>query len=223
MLLNISADVNDLGGHDVHPIYLAAAFCPPALVQKFIEKGADVNLAIADDKKPIYAAARRDIGGLAVVKILLEAGALLPEDDGEEFIASTALKFFEERSDASGPSEGAFVSLRSVEQVLSQGPGAVVKLLLQQFPRAKAVSKEYGLLLQMAALEVDRQCVDLLLQRGVNINIMGYYYGTALQAAAYKGNLNVVERLLSAGADPNLLGGRYDTAFRATVAGGMRK
>lgn len=96
----------------------------------------------------------------------------------------------------------------------------MVKLLLEQFPHARAVSREYGLLLQMAALEDDCQCVNLLLQRGVNINAAGYYYGTDLQAAAYKGNLNIVQQLLSAGADPNLLGGRYDTALRAAVAGG---
>lgn len=75
-LLNSSANVNGLGGHDAHPIYLAAAFCPPALVQKFIEKRAAVNLAVADDKKPIYAAARREIDGLAVIELLLVQSSL---------------------------------------------------------------------------------------------------------------------------------------------------
>ncbi len=68
--------------------------------------------------------------------------------------------------------------------MLEGGPEAVVKLLMPRLPREKADKKQYELLLQMAIVAEDYECVKLLLQRKVDVNAAGYYYGSALQAAA---------------------------------------
>ncbi|ODM14818.1 hypothetical protein SI65_09812 [Aspergillus cristatus] len=169
-LLNSSANVNGLGGHDAHPIYLAAAFCPPALVQKFIEKRAAVNLAVADDKKPIYAAARREIDGLAVIELLLVQSSLKTRTAKNSSLAQLS---------------------SSSKRDLIQGPGAVVKLLLEQFPHARAA----------AAYKGNLNIVQQLLSAGADPNLLGGRYDTALRAAVAGGNAEIVDVLIHFAAD----------------------
>lgn len=108
----------------------------------------------------------------------------------------------------------------SITDVLSTGPGAVVKILLANLPEKEADYSRYGVLVQMACMAGDQDCIELLLQRGVDVNGCGNYYGTALQAASRVGNIEIVEQLLNYGADVNILEGVHDTALRAAVLGG---
>ncbi|KAL8777527.1 MAG: hypothetical protein Q9194_002505 [Teloschistes cf. exilis] len=105
----------------------------------------------------------------------------------------------------------------------------------------------YKLLLQMACVVGDQDCVELLLRRGINLGSTGCYsggtalqatpfdgylivddpliddgccYGTALQAASRVGNLEMVEKYLNAGADIDVVSGAHGTALRAAVLGG---
>ncbi len=116
-------------------------------------------------------------------------------------------------------SSGSFIPSSSIKDVLEGGSGAVVKLLMPRLPREKADKTQYGLLLQMAIVVEDYECVKLLLQRQVDVNAAGYYYGSALQAAARVGSVEFVQLLLGVGANINLLQGEHRTALRAAVLG----
>lgn len=107
-----------------------------------------------------------------------------------------------------------------LRDILTDGPGGGVKVLLGKMPREPAKDKRYGLLLHMAAASGDVEFVKLLIQRGVNLDATGYYYGSALQAAARIGHLELAEVLLNASTNVNLIGGRHETAARAAVTGG---
>ena len=64
-----------------------------------------------------------------------------------------------------------------MDDVLSDGPGAVVRMLLPCFPMEKVDTERCGLLEMMAAVVRDHECVELLLQRQVDVNTVSYYYG----------------------------------------------
>ncbi|KAL1969143.1 hypothetical protein VTN77DRAFT_397 [Rasamsonia byssochlamydoides] len=147
--------------------------------------------------------------------MLLDAGAVFPAGNAGDLISETALRFFK-----GGTSHGRFLTSKSIRDVLDDGPGAVVKILLSHLPDAKAFDEGYGMLLQMAAIAGDREYIELLLERQVDVNASGQYYGSALQAAARIGNVDIVQLLLDAGADVNLLGGAHSTALRAACLGG---
>ena len=76
--------------------------------------------------------------------------------------------------------------------MLDNGPEAVLKHLLSYLPEEQADDQGYGLLLQMATMAGDYECVELLIPRRVDLDAGGYYYGTALQAAAHVVNVHIV-------------------------------
>ena len=114
---------------------------------------------------------------------------------------------------------GTYNNSTSLADVLSTGPGAVVKFLLANLPEQKADESGYGLIAQMACVAGDLACVELLLQRGMDVNCSVSYYGTVLQAASRVGNIEIVECLFKAGANINILQGVHGTALRAAVLG----
>ena len=223
LLLEKGADVNALAGHPTYPLHTAAAHCSEKVVQSIIDRGADVNAFTTENRTALQAAAGRELAAAAITRKLFQAGAILPVNKiGKNPILNQALAFFggsitRSRYEGNG---GRFKLLGSSKEVLEDGPGAVVKILLTYLPEEKADDERYGLLLQMAAVAEDRDCVKLLLQRCVDVNAVGYYYGSALQAAARMGNIDIVQILLDAGADVNLLQGAHGTALRAAVMGG---
>lgn len=94
--------------------------------------------------------------------------------------------------------------------MINEGPGAVVKLLLETletFPCLLLQGMAGGLILHMAAYAGDLSFTRLFLERGASVNAVGWYYGIALQAASRHGKLDVVEYLLRTGADENTLQG----------------
>lgn len=156
------------------------------------------------------------------MRLLFQSGAVIPKSDaGRNPVLNSALTFFGgggPRTCYSGQN-GRFLHSNSLNDVLEDGPGAVVKMLLPRLPMEQADKKQYGLLMQMAIVVGDYECVDLLLQRQVDVNAPGYYYGSALQAAARVGSVESVQLLLGVGADINLLQGEHSTALRAAVLG----
>lgn len=220
-LLAKGADPNAADEYERYPLNMAAAYCTVEIVQDLISSGAHAKAATKEHGTALQAAARREIGGLPIIKALLEANAPVSSiDPGKAAALNEALSFFGTSDRIPHEHDSKFMISESITDVLSTGPGAVVKILLANLPEEKADDSHYGLLVQMACMAGDQDCVELLLQRGMNVNSSGNYYGTALQAASRVGNIKIVERLLNAGADVNILDGIHGTALRAAAIGG---
>jgi ankyrin repeat protein len=222
LLLTKRANTNELAGHGRYPLHMAASHCSAEIVQLLIAAGADVNASTQQHGTALQAAACREVGAVPVIKVLLEAGAAISQnDDGIKAALNEALSFFGDggRFHRKG-GDGQFQISNSLTDLLINGPGAAVKILLDCLPEERANDSRYSLLFQMACMAGDRQCVELLLQRRIDVNRSGYYYGTGLQAASRVGNMDIIESLLNAGADVNILQGAHGTALRAAVLGG---
>ncbi|KAI4091130.1 MAG: hypothetical protein L6R37_007786 [Teloschistes peruensis] len=199
-------------------------------------------LGVAQYSKALEAAASRfEQNGLPIIEAILET--LRPVPSTESCVATAlikALTFFDDPC-------GKFQYSTSITEVMSTGPGAVVKALLAHLTKEKAGDTRCKLLLQMACMVGDQDCVELLLRRGINLDSTGCYsggtalqattfdgylivddpliddgcyYGAALQAASRVSNLEMVEKFLNAGADIDVASGAHGTALRAAVLGG---
>ena len=149
----------------------------------------------------------------------------MPEDElGQSPVLSAVLRRERYQPSTSNPLAH---TTYSVSDVLNDGTGAVVKMLLPHLPLERADDERYDLLFQMAIISDDLECIQLLLHRGIDINAKeprkDYYYGTPLQCAARIGNADLVQQLINLGADVNLLAGAHDTALRAAVMGSHGK
>ena len=225
ILLAKGANPNRVGGYERYPLNIAAEYCTIEIVQDFISSGAHAEAATEKHGTALQAAAGREVGGLPIFNAILEANApASPVDPGKVAALNQALSFFEtsgkDKKFSFFETSGKFKDSTSITDVLSTGPGAIVKFLLVNMPEEKADDSRYGLLAQMACMAGDHECVELLLQRGLDVNASGNYYGTALQAASRVGNIEIVERLLKSGANVNTLDGAHGTALRAAALGG---
>lgn len=221
ILLAKGADPNGVAEYERYPLNMAAAYCTVEIVQALILSGAHAEAATEKHGTALQAAARREIGGLPIIKALLEANTLVSSiDPGKTAALTEALSFFGTSGSSRPRGNGRFENSTSIANVLSTGPGAAVKILLAHLPEEKADDSRYGLLVQMACVAGDQECVELLLQRGMDVNGSGNYYGTALQAASRVGTIEIVECLLNSGADVNILQGVHGTALRAAALGG---
>ena len=205
----------------------AVKYCSATIVQAKIDKNPSLMDSPFDRKMAFRIAASREIGAAAVIKVLLHAGSYPTEsesthNDNEpdfKLILDQALDFFRK----SPYGENWQQQSRPIHDVLQDGPGAVIKLILKLSPTITVEDMRYSYLLQMSVAINDRECTDLLLQRGIDVNAQGRYYGTALQCAARFGNSELVQRLLDLNARVNTLSGRYGTALRAAIWGGHEK
>ena len=221
ILLAKGADPNGADKYERYPLNIAAAYCNVEIVQELISSGAHAEAVTKEHGTALQAAACREVGGLPIIKAILEANAPVSSiDPGKAAALNRALSFFEPSDWSRHENDGEFRTSTTITDVLSTGPGAVVKILLANLPEEKADDSRYGLLGQMACMAGDQECVELLLQRGMDVNGSGNYYGTALQAASRVGNIEIVERLLNSGADVNILQGVHGTALRAAALGG---
>ena len=227
-LLKSGANVNEFSGNVTYPLYTATKYCSEEVVRLFIEKGAILDKIAPNGHTIIETAARRERGSASILRLLLRAGIVVPQcTAGINPILNLVLHHF----GGSIPwtrgfdqyyfsQDGSFLQSNNIKEVLESGPGAAVQFLLRHLPTEKADDERYGLLLQMAIMARDRECIVLLIERQINVNAVGFYYGNALQAAARIGDLGLIQLLLSAGADVNVLCGKHDTAIRAAVLGG---
>ncbi|KAK3346555.1 ankyrin repeat-containing domain protein [Lasiosphaeria hispida] len=103
------------------------------------------------------------------------------------------------------------------------GYGSLVKSLLGDGADIDAQGGLYGMALQAAAGEGNKEIVAMLLDKGADVNAPGGPYGTALQAAAGEGNEEIVAVLLDKGADVNAQGGLYGTAIQAAAGKGNKE
>jgi ankyrin repeat protein len=196
----------------------AARCLPVKLLELMTLKGASGS-AMVDDRCALSFAASRELHTTSAVNALLGSSTTckLEESSHLQRPLRAALAMFATTDSDWGSGSALFPQSKSLAEVFTSGPGAVVQSFLSQMPHEQASGKEYALLLEMAAAADQLELVQLLIDHNVDVNAEGRYYGTALQAASRYGNIRVVEALLRAGADPNILEGQYGTALRAAV------
>ena len=168
--LNLKMD-----GKSASPIYYMSYLGANGIVQRLIDKGADVNARGGICGTSLRAASRE--GHEAVVRILLEKGANVNAKVG---IFGTAL------GDA-----------------CICGHEKVVRLLLEKGADIDAIGDEgFGTVLQTASFYGHEAVMRLLLENGANVNAPGgWNFSAALQNALSKGDEAVVRLLSENGAD----------------------
>ena len=214
-LVRGGANMNEPALDGNTPLHFAIAELSADVVNTMIQHGADVNVISPDGRSSLLAAASRPRKSKQVISLLIDAGAVIQTSQNagpHPLLAKILDEFF-------GEEQSIWLTHTPLREILTDGPGGGVKVLLEKIPRELAKDKRYGLLLHMAVASGDVEFVNLLIQREVNPDATGYYYGSALQAAARIGHLELAEMLLNAGTNVNLIGGRHETAARAAVTG----
>lgn len=147
------------------------------VVRAMISAGADIHASSPRTGTPLQCAASREIDALAIMKILIEAGAKYNVTRGENGTScqelEAAVKFFD--LDLSKSPHGRFIESTSIIQVLSEGPGAVINLILHSIPDLRAGDAKFRLLMQMAAAGGDTEYVRLLIERGADFQFSGQF------------------------------------------------
>lgn len=228
VLLRNGADVDIIDKHGRRPLYYAALLSSAATVRAFLDRGASLMPSQSPEKSLLELAAWREVDSFPVFQVLIEAGAVITVTRSAEGTSSTildaALDVFA-HTNTHGSSRktnkaGYFIESESIHQVLTTGPGAVVRWLLRNQPELQATAEGFSLLLQMASADGDAEFVQLLIERSVNVGVDAHYFGTALNAAAAFGHLLCVKLLVEAGADINLKSKvSGDTPLRSAVEG----
>jgi ankyrin repeat protein len=214
LLLRKGAKANIVDKYGRNALHYAALHCPVPTVQAILESGKTMNLLDKDKRTPMFYAAWREIDSLTILKALMKAEAQVPDPSAPHtplpVTLDAALSVFRE----------GFIESESVHQVLTTGPGAVVRYLLRSQLDLQATADGFTLLLQMASADGDIDLVQLLIERNVDFKAVAHYYGSALRAAAQFGHLDCVKLLVEAGSDVDSTEGKLGwTPLRSAVHG----
>jgi ankyrin repeat protein len=207
---------------------LASAGGHDQIVQRLLEKGADVNAQGGYYGNALQAASVK--GHDQIVQLLLEKGADVNAQGDRGGYYGNALQ----AASAGGHDQvvqrllekGADVNAQcgyhgnALQAASAGGHDQVVQRLLENGADVNAQSGYYGNALQAASARDHDQIVQRLLENGADVNARGGYYGNALQAASAEGHDQVVQRLLEKGANVNAQGGYHGNALQAASAKG---
>jgi ankyrin repeat protein len=203
--------------HGRSPLHYAVSHATLATCQELLDRGAPIvsESSTGNDESLLHRAAGRETDPFPVIQALIEAGAEVNSNNTTEGdsspILNAALEFF-------ALFAGLFVGSESVHEVLTTGPGAVIRWVLRSRPTLQATAKGFTLLLQMAAADGDEDFVRLLIERNVDLKCEDHYFGSALHAAARFNHLKCAKLLVDAGADVMLVAGRLKCSpLRAAV------
>jgi ankyrin repeat protein len=214
LLLRKNANVNVVDRHGRSALHFAALLCPVETVHMMLSNGAAIDVSDKDHKTPLMYAAERERDSFTVLEVLATAEDQVTKPSApptsSTLLLNAALSVFRE----------AFIESESVHEVLTTGPGAVIRHLLQSQLDLQATSNGFTLLLQMASADGDIEFVQLLIHRNVDFKAIAHYYGTALHAASRFGHMSCVKLLLEAGTEIALKAGKFNwTPLRAAVQG----
>lgn len=162
--------------HVCDPLYYMSLIGLVDIVQKLLDRGADVNVRGGYYDTPLNAASFK--GHLEVVRVLLKHGA----DPNAR------------RTGERGEGDNA------LQAASLEGHAEVVRLLLRNGADVNAESVKFGRPLQTAVGGGQEDIVGLLREHGANVNAVGADSGTALQAAIWRGHGKVAQMLRDAGA-----------------------
>jgi len=207
----------------------AVAGAPEEIVQMLIAQGASVKQPSEGRSKvfAIHVALRR--GDPGIVKLLLDAGADVHEQDWAGF---TALHYaaaggnaevvgwmLERKADVHAiagnfgrpPALTGAVEVAKLQSVILHQAGFMMRIYLvqgrgmlkQRRPRRGAVALPGETALHIAAFKGHEQVVEVLLARKAALDLGDEWYMTPLAMAAAGGHTTIVARLLAAGADVN--------------------
>lgn len=164
------------------------------------------------------------IGNLRLIRLLLEAGAIVDPkkvtryqgrtpiqaaaESGHEEVVLLLLDLGANINAPASPSSG----VTALQSACFQGHTSLARLLIDRGTDVNSPpGKSNGYTaLQGACLGGEEDVVRLLLDKGADVNAPGSPYngGTALHAAVSRGNMRLVNILLSADADPNSQAGQ---------------
>lgn len=249
MLLAAGADPNEekVNPHRTILMQAAGAFSlqPDAnlpkrttIVRMLIEVGADVNAITPDGRTPLSASEGDD----ALVRLLLEAGAVIPSHrPGQEPLLVAVmgwgrlrpsqeegiLRLIAAGADIHSPDKYGITPLK---QACNVGSRRIVAALLEAGARRVGVTGDPDTRpspwdeslpeLHLAARDGDPSIVRLLLRDGADVAEVDRTGRTPLYWAAHFGRDAAVRVLLDAGADPNAPSGRGLSPLRMAAFGG---
>lgn len=151
LLLDHGADIWSLGGFSKTPLKRAIEHCSIEVVRWMLERVHDASDVLAQEL--LHAAASREISAASIVREISQHGTVFQLETADcSQLLTTALGFFDtlKQHDYS-PEIGRFVHSDTLDDVLDDGPGAVIRMLLPLCPNECMNDARYGLLLQMAA------------------------------------------------------------------------
>lgn len=172
------------------PLYYAAVFGLPKIVESLLDEGADPMIADDQVNNPLSASAAE--GHSDVVEILLNRCC---EGEPKEKL-------------------GRYLYLAA-----SKGHAEVTASLLVWGVPIESKSGKHGTALQVAALEGHPEVISVLLKRGANFKVIDPRFGTPLSAAAERGHRRTAQLLLDAGAPVNGRGGWFSTPLISAIVG----
>lgn len=212
-------------------LYCAALKGWNALVQLFINKGADCSSESGPMGGALHAAAYQ--GHCSIVEILLDRGVNVNAQHGEGGSALQAaisgghldvVKLLVRRGsdvNASWSEAGCAITLAVPgEPEEKQGNLECIRFLLENGADINRQCPIRGAALHHAAANIrckgGRKCVRLLLERGADVNLLCEGYGYPLHAmCSAPADSSEIKMLLDRGADVNAFGGRDGTALQA--------
>ena len=204
-----------------NPIYYAAYFGLPKIVESLLDEGAEPMI----DDGPDDALSASSLEGHAeVVKILLQRCF---EGHSKEKLAhylylaaskghADAVEILLEWGapiEAKGGKHGTALQVAALE-----GYPKVVSILLKRGANFKIVDARFGMPLSAAAERGHRLVTQLLLDAGASVNGRGGWYGTPLISSIVGKDESIIDKMIDKGADVNIQGGRHDCALMAAAA-----
>ncbi|KAL4867274.1 hypothetical protein BDV12DRAFT_122471 [Aspergillus spectabilis] len=150
-------------------LHVAVKLGTEPMVQAMIAHAAEVNAGSVDSDSLLLCAARKETDLLLIMQLLLKSGAVITTQGNKQqeqfsLLMRAALNFFgpefpidEERLSVgfSLPQSGRLMESVSVKEVLSTGPGAVIKFLLLSQQKIRATETRLSLLFQMLTVTGD--------------------------------------------------------------------